>query len=89
METRLQQYLLEHETLLDDLRLVRSLQLPQCYIAAGYIRNYVWDRLHGYPGRGRHNDIDVVYFDRSTFRKSATQSSRQCSERQPATTNGP
>jgi len=48
-----------------DLRLVRSLELPQCYIAAGYIRNYVWDRLHGFQYRASHSDIDVVYYDAS------------------------
>jgi hypothetical protein len=63
LENQLKQYLLEHEPLLRDLRLVRNLKLPQCYIAAGYIRNYVWDKLHGFPDRARHNDIDVVYFD--------------------------
>lgn len=62
-EKRLKQYLYEHERLLNDLRLVRSLDLPQCYIAAGYIRNYIWDRLHGFEDRGRHQDIDVVYYD--------------------------
>ena len=63
LEERLRQYLLEYEPMMHDLRLVQSLGLPQCYIAAGYIRNYVWDRLHGLGGRGRHHDIDVVYFD--------------------------
>nr|WP_116189750.1 nucleotidyltransferase family protein [Paenibacillus taihuensis] len=57
-------FLMEHDTLMDDLRLVRSLQLPQCYIAAGCIRNYVWDRLSGYSSsRSLHDDIDVVYYD--------------------------
>ncbi|UHA73717.1 nucleotidyltransferase family protein [Paenibacillus sp. 481] len=63
LETRLQQYVREHEQLMEDLRLVSSLSLSQCYIAAGYIRNYVWDRLHGYEYRAKHEDIDVVYFD--------------------------
>lgn len=64
LEHKLIQLLMEHDTLMDDLRLVRSLQLPQCYIAAGYIRNYVWDRISGYErSRSLHDDIDVVYYD--------------------------
>ncbi|SDW54437.1 nucleotidyltransferase family protein [Paenibacillus sp. CF384] len=52
-----------NESLMRDLRLVSSLELPQSYIAAGYIRNLVWDHLHEYPYRATHDDIDVVYFD--------------------------
>ncbi|MEQ7054010.1 nucleotidyltransferase family protein [Paenibacillaceae sp. P-4] len=64
LEQQLKQYLREHEAFMRDLRIVQELQLPQCYIAAGYIRNYVWDKLHGFDNRSRHSDIDVVYFDR-------------------------
>lgn len=49
--------------LMEALRAVRSLQLPDWYIAAGAIRNTVWNKLHGYPGRNGQNDVDVVYFD--------------------------
>ncbi|WP_374020500.1 nucleotidyltransferase family protein [Paenibacillus thiaminolyticus] len=63
LEQRLLHYLHEHEELMADLRSVRDLQLPQCYISAGYIRNYIWDRLHGFEYRARHQDIDVVYYD--------------------------
>jgi hypothetical protein len=56
-------YIRENEQLLKDLKLVREMKLPDCYIAAGYIRNYVWDRLHGFNTREKHNDIDLVYFD--------------------------
>lgn len=63
LEQRLLHYLHEHEELMADLRVVRELDLPQCYIAAGYIRNYIWDRLQGFEYRARHQDIDVVYYD--------------------------
>ncbi|WP_068785893.1 nucleotidyltransferase family protein [Paenibacillus phocaensis] len=46
-----------------DLRLVAELGLPQGCIAAGYIRNFVWDVLHGYAGRTPLHDVDVLYFD--------------------------
>jgi hypothetical protein len=63
VEKQLIQYIQEYEQLMNDLRIVKDLELPDGYIAAGYIRNYVWDRLHGFDHRERHNDIDVVYYD--------------------------
>jgi hypothetical protein len=39
------------------------LKLPDGYIAAGYIRNRVWDHLHGFTERTPLNDVDVVYFN--------------------------
>jgi hypothetical protein len=63
LEERLKEYIRQHKPLMADLGIVRDLALPQCYIAAGYIRNYVWDIQHGLDGTDRHTDIDVVYFD--------------------------
>ncbi|WP_333912688.1 nucleotidyltransferase family protein [Vibrio coralliirubri] len=42
---------------------VGQLDLPQCYVAAGFVRNLVWDHLHGYASPTPLNDIDVIYFD--------------------------
>lgn len=52
----------------DELRLsalecVRLLELPDCYLAAGFVRNLVWDFLHKKPTSTLLNDIDVIYFD--------------------------
>lgn len=62
-EEQLKQWITECEPLMNDLHTLRRLELPECYIAAGYIRSCVWDKLHGYAFRSRHDDIDVVYFD--------------------------
>lgn len=48
---------------MNDLRIVRELGLPDGYVSAGYVRNYIWDRLHGYAERTPLNDIDVIYYD--------------------------
>lgn len=40
---------------------VRNLNLEDCWIGAGFVRNKVWDVLHGYP-RTVMNDVDVVYY---------------------------
>jgi len=41
---------------------VAQVNTQTCYIAAGFIRNLVWDHLHQYPATPL-NDIDVIYFD--------------------------
>lgn len=48
-----------------DLALVQQLKLPNWCIAAGYVRNYVWDYLHEYTTPTPLNDIDVLYYDPS------------------------
>ncbi len=46
------------------LRTVADLDLPDAWIAAGAVRNAVWDALHGYRRSTPLNDVDVVWFDR-------------------------
>jgi hypothetical protein len=46
------------------LRAVRSLSLPDWWIGAGFVRNKVWDILSG-DTKTPPGDIDVVYFDAS------------------------
>ncbi|WP_052319138.1 nucleotidyltransferase family protein [Vibrio sinaloensis] len=66
------------------LRLVSSFNLPQGYIAAGLVRNLVWDTLHHHTNSTPLNDIDVIYFDsenRDTARDLAIEA--QLSEQMP------
>ena len=43
---------------------VESLGLPDCWIGAGFIRNNVWDVLHGREiDVSRLNDVDVIFFN--------------------------
>ena len=51
--------------LMDVLKDVRKLGLPDWYVAAGAIRNTVWNKLHKFPGNSNLPDVDVVYFDSS------------------------
>ncbi|MEY2883712.1 MAG: hypothetical protein RL490_1436 [Pseudomonadota bacterium] len=48
---------------MERLRLVRDLGLPDCWIAAGFLRNAIWDDLHGRQPRQAYDDIDVIWFD--------------------------
>jgi len=45
------------------LQCIQQLGLPHCYLAAGFIRNLVWDYLHDKLVSTPLNDIDVIYFD--------------------------
>jgi uncharacterized protein len=44
------------------LDLVASLTLPDCWVGAGFVRNALWDVLHGIACGGE-GDVDVAYFD--------------------------
>lgn len=45
------------------LRMVRDLALPDCWVAAGFVRNCVWDHGHGRTPAALPADIDVIWFD--------------------------
>jgi hypothetical protein len=63
----------EEETLIDwlsvdarrmsILRSAATLALSDWCVAAGFVRNLVWDRLHGYEQPQPLSDIDLIYFD--------------------------
>ncbi|MGF1735765.1 nucleotidyltransferase family protein [Photobacterium satsumensis] len=57
------EWLKQDENRRNALECVQLLNLPQCYLAAGFVRNLVWDHLHGYIEPTPLNDLDVVYFD--------------------------
>jgi len=45
------------------LRAARECDLPDWCIAAGFVRNLVWDQLHGFNTPTPLEDIDLIYFD--------------------------
>lgn len=64
------------------LKQAKALNLPNWMIGAGFVRNKVWDHLHGFErARLMTNDIDLVYFDpknknEETDRELSTQLSQ-------------
>jgi hypothetical protein len=79
---RLEQIIRGTPWLLRVLEAIRLLGLPDCYLAAGAVRNTVWDSLHGLATPGSLGDLDVIYFDRtkswtSAFRRSGLLTSLQ------------
>lgn len=55
--------------MVDILKTVHNLQLPDWWIGAGFVRSKIWDTLHGYKRRTPLPDIDVIYFDKYDFTK--------------------
>jgi hypothetical protein len=51
------------------LRAARALALPDWCIAAGFVRNRVWDHLHGISPPREPPDIDVLYYDAADLSK--------------------
>lgn len=55
------------------LTVVSHLNLPHCYVAAGFVRNLVWDHLHQ-AARTQLNDIDIIYFDANDKKSDGAES---------------
>lgn len=56
----------EDKWMMDILHTAEKLNLPDWLIGAGFVRNKVWDYLHGYnKPQVDTADIDLVYFDPS------------------------
>ncbi|GMO01380.1 nucleotidyltransferase family protein [Parageobacillus thermoglucosidasius] len=53
----------EDEWMMDILRAVKSLNLPDWWVCAGFVRSKIWDVLHGFKERTPIPDVDVIYFD--------------------------
>jgi hypothetical protein len=61
-ELQIKEWLFADDSMMDILRAVRDLELPDCWIGAGFLRNKVWDELHNSQYRSLF-DIDVIYFE--------------------------
>lgn len=53
----------EDAWMMEILKAAQSLDLPDWWICAGFVRSKIWDTLHGYKKRTALSDIDVIYFD--------------------------
>ncbi|WP_306007808.1 nucleotidyltransferase family protein [Bacillus sp. MMSF_3353] len=51
------------EWMMGILQMAKSLELPDWWICAGFVRSKIWDTLHDYEIRTATPDIDVIYFD--------------------------
>lgn len=68
-EAILKSWIQEDDLRMCALQLAASFNLPDHYIAAGFVRNLIWDKLHGFDHTRALNDIDLIYFDKSKISK--------------------
>ena len=59
------------------LQAAATLALDDWCLAAGFVRNLVWDYLHEKPSPTPLNDVDLIYFDRSDCSELADQDMEQ------------
>ncbi len=62
-ETQLKTLLTQDPVRMKILRMARELNLPDCWIGAGFVRSLVWDHLHQRQPSALPADIDVIWFD--------------------------
>lgn len=55
--------------MMEILHQAKSLELPDWWICAGFVRSKVWDELHGFTCRTPHPDIDVIYYDQHDLKE--------------------
>ncbi len=70
-EERLKGWIRQDPVRMLALQLVQTLNLPQGFIAAGFVRNLVWDKLHGIEQNRSLADIDVIYFNPNDISETA------------------
>lgn len=50
------------------LEVVAALHLSDCWIGAGFVRDGLWDHLHGYNVTDPSGDVDVIWYDTASAR---------------------
>ena len=63
--TQIKRWLEQDENRMQALKVAASLALNDWCLAAGFLRNMIWDKLHGLEVSTPLNDIDLIYFDLS------------------------
>lgn len=59
----IKQWIMSDSDRLEALTIAAAQKLPGWCLAAGFVRNLVWDKLHDVSASTPLNDIDLIYFD--------------------------
>jgi len=51
------------EWMMNVLQMAKSLNLPDWWICAGFVRSKIWDTLHYYEAKTTMPDVDVIYYN--------------------------
>ncbi|WLD94756.1 nucleotidyltransferase family protein [Alkalihalobacillus sp. AL-G] len=49
--------------MMETLKVARTLDLPDWWVCAGFVRSKIWDTLHEFTKRTEIPDVDIIYFD--------------------------
>ena len=71
----------EDKWMMELLKCAKSLNLPDWWICAGFVRSKIWDVLHGFDVRTTIPDIDVIYYDRTNSEKSTEKKHEEALKR--------
>jgi hypothetical protein len=83
LEARLRGMLTDQPEFISILKAIMDLGLPDCWLAAGAVRNTVWRRLFGEECELGINDFDVVFFDVGTEREAEVRAREALNEQFP------
>jgi uncharacterized protein len=62
-EQKVIEWITEDQWMMDILKAAKSLDLPDWWVCAGFVRSKIWDTLHNFSERTPIPDIDLIYFD--------------------------
>jgi uncharacterized protein len=62
-EEKIIEFIMEDKWMMNILETAKSLNLPDWWICAGFVRSKIWDILHNFNERTPIPDIDVIYFN--------------------------
>jgi hypothetical protein len=62
-EEKIIEVITKDQWMMDILKSAKTLNLPDWWICAGFVRSKIWDTLHSFNERTPIPDIDVIYFD--------------------------
>lgn len=82
-EDELKSLLLSDTDMLTVLTACRDLNLPDCWLAAGAVRNAIWNHLSDRPLFDRETDMDVVFFDLAVSEERTLDLQRQLQKSYP------
>ena len=62
-EEKITMLIKEDQWMMEIMKCAKSLNLPDWWICAGFVRSKIWDTLHHFKERTPIPDIDIIYFD--------------------------
>ncbi|WP_061587184.1 nucleotidyltransferase family protein [Streptococcus oralis] len=62
-ETEILDSFRENSDMMAILTIIRDLELKDSWLAAGSVRNFIWNLLSDKPAFDRETDVDVIFFD--------------------------